>query len=425
MISIASALDQDTPGRDAGLPWTERHRPQSLGDMVGNADVVSQVQRVIDAGDVPNLLFVGDPGTGKTSAALCVARAHMERALDVAPAITDAAERRVLFAKLWRAHVLMINASEERGIQTVRTKVKTFAQYASARRVSDARLYKLVLFDDCDHLTPEAQASLRRLTEEHAPSTRFLFTCCDPSRLIQALQSRCLLFALRRVPNDAMSAHLARVAHHEGVQCTDAAFASLADVARGDVRRGVATLQAVAAFCAARSSTEGARVVRAADVERLFGVEPTDDVNVLLAHVFDGRADDALRMAQRMMHDDGMPVADLLETMYAVVSGTDVATPPTLPGGASASNGTPDVHTTVGSHADGTSGRSLAPTHVRETLAADGLLRIALLHDLTVAQERARRGLTTPMQWSGLVARMCNAAARSRARARANQGSAM
>ena len=150
--------------------WTEKYRPSTFADLVGQEDVIKRVASLTDSLNIPHLLFAGPAGTGKSTLALIVVRE--------------------LFKENWKENYLELNASDERGINVVREKVKNFARTKSIGNVP----FKIIFLDEADALTPEAQQALRRTMENYSATCRFILSCNYSSKIIDPIQSRCALF---------------------------------------------------------------------------------------------------------------------------------------------------------------------------------------------------------------------------------------
>jgi replication factor C subunit 2/4 len=204
------------------------------------------------------MLFYGPPGTGKTSAALAVAR-------------------QLYGPDLCRTRVLELNASDERGIGVVRGKIKAFASAAVGAPVPGYPCppYKLLILDEADSMTQDAQNALRRTMEAHSRVTRFVFICNYVSRIIDPLASRCAKFRFKPLHPEAMAGRIEHICAKEGVAMAPGALAALGRVSGGDLRKAVTTLQS-----AARLAAGGP--VDAQAVADVSGVAPSELVDGLL-----------------------------------------------------------------------------------------------------------------------------------------------
>ncbi|MHB8586612.1 MAG: replication factor C small subunit [Thermoplasmatota archaeon] len=203
--------------------WVEKYRPRSLDDVVGQPEVVRRLKSYVETGNLPHLLFAGPPGTGKTTCAVALARG--------------------LFGEDWKGKFLELNASDERGINVVRTKIKEFARVADIGRAS----FKIIFLDEADALTSDAQAALRRTMEMFAGNVRFILSCNYSSKIIEPIQSRCALFRMRPLKADDVKIFVGKVAKAENVTVSQDGMEALLHVAQGDMRRAVNTLQVAAA----------------------------------------------------------------------------------------------------------------------------------------------------------------------------------
>ena len=204
--------------------WVERHRPQTVGDIKGQKAIVDRLKAYAESRTFPHLLFAGPPGTGKTTAALALTK-------DV-------------FGEGYRINLLEMNASDERKLESIRTKVKQFARTAP----SPGTTFKVIFLDEADALTPDAQGALRRIMEQNAETCRFILSCNYSSKIIEPIQSRCAVFRFRPLAEDQVLEMVTSVAANEGINLDDEAATAIAHVSLGDLRKAITSLQVAASL---------------------------------------------------------------------------------------------------------------------------------------------------------------------------------
>ena len=196
--------------------WVEKYRPKTFEEIVGNEEIVERLKQMVrEKGDIPHLLLVGRPGVGKTTLAYVI-----KNELGIS-----------------NQDFLELNASDERGIDTIRQKVKLFAKSSPSSK------FKLLLLDEADYLTPEAQHSLRRIMEKYGENCRFILTANYESQIIQPLKSRCATFTLLPVMGEEVVRILSKIARSEKVVVDKEALMEIARVSKGDLRSAINLLQ--------------------------------------------------------------------------------------------------------------------------------------------------------------------------------------
>jgi len=203
--------------------WVEKYRPRTLSDIVDQEEVVTRLKGYVERKNIPHLLFAGPPGTGKTASAIALARD--------------------LFGGDWRDNFIEMNASDERGIDVVRHKIKEFARTAPINAP-----FKIIFLDEADALTADAQAALRRTMEMYSKICRFILSCNYISRIIEPIQSRCAVFKFRPVPPEAMKKRLLEICKNEGLEITEDGLEALIYISGGDFRKAINALQGAAAL---------------------------------------------------------------------------------------------------------------------------------------------------------------------------------
>lgn len=229
--------------RADNLPWAEKYRPQKLEEIRGNRDRIEALQRLAGKpGSIPHLLFHGPAGTGKTSAARAIA--------------TE-------IGATWEK----MNASDERNLHIIQNKVKEYATTASL----DGKQYKVLIMDECDRLTPDAQNALRSMMEDSAISCRFFMVCNEMDGIIKPIRSRCAAFYFEPIPDEEIKFTLEKILQSEGYEMEEEAGNMIVARARGDLRAAINTLQMV---CDGASGTvESSRVRDVLQASEIDGVE--------------------------------------------------------------------------------------------------------------------------------------------------------
>lgn len=202
--------------------WTEKYRPRKLEEVVGQDDIVERLRSYVRTKSLPHLLFSGPAGVGKTACAVSLARE--------------------MFGEDWHGNFTELNASDERGIETVRVSIKNFARTAPV----GAATFKIIFLDEADMLTVDAQSALRRTMERFSSTCRFIFSVNYSSKVIEPIQSRCTVYRFRPLSNDAVYRRLRFIVGREKVELADDGLKAITDIAQGDMRLAINALQSAA-----------------------------------------------------------------------------------------------------------------------------------------------------------------------------------
>ena len=261
------------------LPWTEKYRPKKLNEMIGQEAITNRLEAYVKSKSIPHLCFAGPAGTGKTTAAICIASE--------------------LFGDI--SHdFLELNASDERGIDTVRGKIKNFARTRSITGDS-----KIVFLDEADSLTSDAQNALRRTMEKYTKTCRFILSCNYSSKIIEPIQSRCALFRFRRIPKDKIKSYLEKILKEEKVEYDETGLDAILYVTEGDMRHAINILQS--------SATLGK-----VDEENVYTITTRarpKDVQDILKLALEGKFLDARNLLDKLMMNYGLSGEDILLQM--------------------------------------------------------------------------------------------------------------
>src|ERR687892_1333240 len=213
----------------SNLMWVEKYRPVELDEVIDQKEIIRGLENLIkNPEEIPHLLFAGPAGVGKTTTALCVAKG--------------------LLGEEWQRDTLELNASDERGIKMVRERVKEFAAVMklTTSNKEDNRPFRIIILDEADEMTSEAQTALRRIIEDSSRTTRFIIICNYLSQLIEPIQSRCVIFRFTRLPKQEVVDHLSEICKREGIEFDVKALSRIYDSTSGDLRHSINILQSAA-----------------------------------------------------------------------------------------------------------------------------------------------------------------------------------
>lgn len=208
------------------IPWVDKYRPTKLDDIVYQDEVVKMLKKTVETGNLPHLLLYGPPGTGKTSSVLAMARE--------------------LFGPIKvKDRVIELNASDERGINVVRNKIGTFAKTAIGNPDPNYPCppYKIIILDEADAMTSEAQSALRKTIENNSSITRFCFICNYINQITDPITSRCVKFRFKPLSEDSMIDKLKLIATNENINLSNSVIRKIANISNGDMRRSIMLLQ--------------------------------------------------------------------------------------------------------------------------------------------------------------------------------------
>ncbi|CEJ57305.1 Putative Subunit of heteropentameric Replication factor C (RF-C) (Eurofung) [Penicillium brasilianum] len=310
-------------------PWVEKYRPKTLDDVAAQDHTTKVLQRTLQASNLPHMLFYGPPGTGKTSTILALAKSLFGPAL-------------------YRSRILELNASDERGIGIVREKVKNFARAqlsqptgldAAYRAQYPCPPFKIIILDEADSMTQDAQAALRRTMEQYSRITRFCLVCNYVTRIIEPLASRCSKFRFKSLDNAAAGDRVAEIARAENLKLDDGVVDTLIRCGEGDLRRAITYLQSAARLVGATraggkdaggkdadddaemtdagSSESGTITVRA--IEEIAGVIPEsilDDLVQAMQPKTSGSSYEAVSKVVTDLVADGWSATQLVGQLY-------------------------------------------------------------------------------------------------------------
>ena len=268
--------------------WTEKYRPQTLDEMMNQTDIISRLKNFVKERSLPHLLFVGPAGIGKTTSILALARD--------------------LYGPSYKNHILELNASDERGIDVIRDKVKNFARTAA---IASGVPFKILIMDEADSLTNAAQHALRRTMEIYTKTCRFCLIGNYSENIIEPIQSRCSTFRFSPLSEADSKEWISSIASKEKVQLLEEGLDAIYEATRGDLRKAINLLQAAAAV-------QGSRVDDIAVYSILGRVSPgkvRDMINLSLK----GEFVEAREVLRSLLIDEGLAANDIIRIVYSEV----------------------------------------------------------------------------------------------------------
>jgi replication factor C small subunit len=271
--------------------WAEKYRPKTLNDIVDQKEIVERLKSFVKSRNVPHCIFAGPPGTGKTTSALCLARD--------------------LYGDVYREHIMELNASDERGINVVRETVKTFARMKSIGEIP----FKIMILDEADNMTADAQQALRRTMERFTETCRFIMCANYSGKIIEPIQSRCAPFRFTYLPREEHDRYLKEIADKEKLKLSNEGADAIFEVCGGDLRRATNTLQAAASLN---------KPIDAKTVYSITGRASPADVQKMIKTAMDGDFLEARKQLRDMIQKYGIAGSDIIRQIHTELFKVDI-----------------------------------------------------------------------------------------------------
>ena len=271
----------------SNVMWVEKYRPQKISELVNQKEIIGSINSMLkNQAELPHLLFSGSAGVGKTTAALCVSRE--------------------ILGEHWRDYTLELNASDERGINMVRERVKKFSRFAGL----DTEIpFKIIILDEADEMTNDAQTALRRIIEDTAKICRFILIANNLSKIIEPIQSRCVVFKFTRISTKEILSQLKAISKKEKIKADEKGLNIISDYTDGDLRHAINVLQAAASSGSVTEST----------VKSVVGLTKTKDVQDVLKLALNGKISDSRDKMIELIKVYGMSESDFLKYITQAV----------------------------------------------------------------------------------------------------------
>ncbi len=266
--------------------WVEKYRPTKLSEIVNQTEIIGSLEALIkDPTDMPHLLFSGSAGVGKTTTALCLSRQ--------------------ILGEYAKDYTLELNASDERGIEMVREKVKKFSKWSGFADIP----FKIIILDEADEMTSAAQTALRRVVEETAKFCRFIFIANNISKIIDPIQSRCATFKFTTIPEEDVISRLGEIAKKEKIKADKKGLKAIYDYSEGDLRHAINLMQATASL----------GEISEDNVKSSAGLTKTSDVVDVLKLALSGKVLEAREKMIELIKVYGMSESDFLKYLNSAV----------------------------------------------------------------------------------------------------------
>lgn len=266
--------------------WAEKYRPKKLDGIVDQREIVERLKSFVKSKNVPHCIFAGPAGTGKTTAALCLARD--------------------LYGDVYREHLMELNASDERGIDVVRETVKTYARIKSIGNIP----FKILILDEADNMTSDAQQALRRTMERYTETCRFIMCANYSGKIIEPIQSRCAPFRFTHLPRDEHDRFLKEIAEKERVKLSAEGLEAIFEICAGDLRRAINTLQSAASL---------GKPVDAKVIYSITGKASPADVQKMLQTAMSGDFLESRKQLRDMIQKYGVAGSDMIRQIHTEI----------------------------------------------------------------------------------------------------------
>jgi replication factor C subunit 2/4 len=273
------------------VPWVDKYRPNKLNYIVHQQELMKTLHNILETGEMPHLLFYGPPGTGKTTTILALANE--------------------LFGPIkFKERVLELNASDERGINVVRNEIITFAKSIIGNPDPKYKCppFKILILDEADAMTPDAQSALRKIMEEYSTITRFCLICNYVDKIIDPIISRCMPFRFMSISIDVMKERLQFIGKKENIELEDDIYDTIVSVVGGDLRKGIMLLQNIKYISISKKHVE------INDVYDLVGYVPKTIIKTFIKECTENDDIDIIEIAQNF-YTQGYPVNNLCEQL--------------------------------------------------------------------------------------------------------------
>jgi len=272
------------------VPWVDKYRPNRIDNIVHQKELMRTLKNIVQTGEMPHLLFYGPPGTGKTTTILALAN-------------------ELFGSNKIKERILELNASDDRGINVVRNDIITFAKLAigdddpkfetsTTKKNAICPSFKILILDEADAMTPDAQSALRKVMEETSTVTRFCLICNYVDKIIEPIISRCMQYRFMPISSESMVQRLKLIAHKERINLENEIYDVITDVVDGDLRKGIMLLQNIKYLERTTNERHDKKIIVISDVYDLVGHAPNDIVKTIITKCANGNVKDVMKIGK-------------------------------------------------------------------------------------------------------------------------------
>jgi replication factor C subunit 3/5 len=281
------------------LPWSEKYRPGTINSIIYHEKITKAIVNFMELKKLPHLLFYGPPGTGKTSSIIAIAKHY--------------------YGEDFQNMVLILNASEERGIETVRNRIKQFVTTYGLAENTNTPSFKLIILDEIDAMTDDAQAILRKVVEKYVNNVRFCFICNYLKKINPAIQSRCIIFRFSPIPDNYMEKFIKNICINENIKINKSAIKLIVKITNGDMRKLLNILQSINMFINGinqKTDTNKSIIIDENIVSKILSCPTDDNIKIILKIIQENNLKISYLKIIKILHNNSISLVELINCVY-------------------------------------------------------------------------------------------------------------
>lgn len=281
------------------LPWSEKYRPGTINSIIYHEKITKAIVNFMELKKLPHLLFYGPPGTGKTSSIIAIAKHY--------------------YGDDFQNLVLILNASEERGIETVRNRIKQFVTTYGLAENTNTPSFKLIILDEIDAMTDDAQAILRKVVEKYVNNVRFCFICNYLKKINPAIQSRCIIFRFSPIPDYYMEKFIKNICINENIKINKCGIKLIVKITNGDMRKLLNILQSINMYIdgiSEKTGTDKSIIIDENIVSKILSCPTDDNIKIILKIIQENNLKISYDKIIKILHSNSISLVELINCVY-------------------------------------------------------------------------------------------------------------